>query len=409
MSFSATDLGILRQLIDEPVEPQRAFAAGEYAARLDKLRAAMAAAHVDLVLLSSPEAQCWLHGYQARWYRAGSTTEWPPVNFTAVHVDHDRIIVFDSADHARLVHFTSIATDVRHPGDPDPGMATVHGFVIGEVAAEGWLTGTVGIEEWSPRQSAATTSHLASLLEGRVRIADVSVMLRDLQRIKSAAEIEVMREAARILDVGYTHLQSVLHPEMTEIEVWAELELAMTWEGGETGGLHDTISRTRHYCHAFSSSRHIGHGQLLADPCGVKHRYHANTARQFYLGEPPPALLAASAVAAGAADVLVDVARPGVSFATVSARLREYYKESGLWELRDWIGGYQLGIAFPPDWVGEFVWDVELDEHEKQIEHGLVTNFESFVGAGDIDTVVFLDSGAELLGETFRGLLIVDV
>jgi Xaa-Pro aminopeptidase len=402
------NLEVLRQLVDEEVQPQHAFGAVEYAARLGKLRAAMSAAAVDLVLLSSPESQCWLHGYQARWYRAGSTTTWPPVNFTAVHVDHDRIIVFDSADHSRLIPFTSIATDIRHPEDPDPGLSTVHGFVVGELAAEGWLTGTWGIEKWSPRQAAAPTEHLASLLEGRVGLVDVSIMMRDLQRLKSEAEIEVIREAARILDVGYAHLMSVLRPDMTEIEVWAELELAMAREGGETGGLHDTISRTRNYCHAFSSSRRIGHGQLLADPCGVKHRYHANTARQFYLGEPPPELVEASAVAAGAADVLVEVARPGVSFATVSARLREYYEESGLWDLRDWLGGYQLGISFPPDWVGEFTWDVELDEHDKYVEHGLVTNFESFVGGGDIDTVVFLDRGAEVLGETFRGLLVID-
>ncbi len=403
------DHNILRQLIDEQIEPQHAFSAEEYASRLNKLRRAMTKARIDVVLLSSPEAQCWLHGYQARWYRAGSTTEWPPVNFTAVHVDNDSPIVFDSTDHARLIRFTSIATDIRHPISEDPSLQSVHAFIVDELAAKGWLPGTLGIEKWSPRQNAVTTEHLISLLGDSVRVTDISVMLRDLQRIKSEAEINVIREASRILDIGYAHLLSNnLHPDMTEIEVWAELELAMARAGGETGGLHDTISRTRNYCHAFSSTRRIGHGQLLADPCGVKHRYHANTARQFYLGEPPKDLVDASNIAAAAFEVLKDVAKPGISFATVSARLREYYQSFGLWQLRDWIGGYQLGIAFPPDWVGEFNWNVELDEHDKYVEHGLVTNFESFVGGGGhIDTVIFLKEGTEVLSNTPRQLLVV--
>lgn len=403
------DLNILQQLMDEKVPPLHAFSTEEYASRLNKLRTSMAKARIDVVLLSSPESQCWLHGYQARWYRAGSSTEWPPVNFTAVHVDEDSLIVFDTADHARLIAFTSIATDVRHPTSDDPSLKSVHGFILNELASNGWLSGTWGLEKWSPRQNATTTEHLESALRGQVAVLDVSVMMRDLQRIKSDAEIRVIREASRILDAGYAHLLSNnLQQDMTEIEVWAELELAMARAGGETAGLHDTISRTRNYCHAFSSTRRIGHGQLLADPCGVKHRYHANTARQFYLGEPPKDLVEASDVAAGAVDVLRDVAKPGISFATVSAQLREYYRSLGLWKLRDWIGGYQIGIAFPPDWVGEFNWNVELDEHDKYVEHGLVTNFESFVGAaGHIDTVVFLNEGVEVLSETPRRLLVV--
>lgn len=404
------DLQTLRDLMEEDLPPRRAFNINEYASRLDRLRAAMAKAGIDVVLLASPEAQCWLHGYQARWYRTGATTAWPPVSFTAVHVDRGEIVVFDTADHARLIRLTSVATDIRHPKGEDPSLSGVHRFVLAEL--RGWLSGTWGLERWSPRQNAAITGDLeAQLRDTSVRVTDVTVLLRDLQRIKSDAEIETIREASRILDVGYTHLlDGNLSPGMTEAEVWAELEWAMAGAGGETSGLHNTVSRTRNYCHAFSGTRRLGRGQLLLDPCGVKHRYHANTARQFWLGEPPAALVAASAAAAGAIDVLRDVARTGASFATVNARLREYYQATGLWELRDWNGGYQLGISFPPDWVGEFNWNVEsTGEHDKFVEHGLVTNFESFIGgAGYIDTVVFLDEGPEILASTPRPLLVID-
>ncbi|WP_371140948.1 M24 family metallopeptidase [Burkholderia cepacia] len=406
----------LKALMDETVPRQQAFTDDEYASRLAKLRMAMERQRIDMVLLSSPESQCWLHGYQARWYRTGSTTAWPPCSFTAVHQDKGGVIVFDSADHARLLGFTSIATDIRHFDDPecpetaDPSLNGVHGAVVKALTAEGWMSGTCGIEMWTPRQNAATTGHLMAMLRNcDLDVQDVSVVLRGLQRIKSPAEIEVIREASRILDAGYAHLLCKLHPEMTEIQVWAELEWAIAQAGGETSGLHNTVSRTRSYCHALSSTRVIGEGPLLVDPCGVKHRYHANTARQFYMGSPSKDLEGASAIAAGAVELLISVATVGTSFATISAELRKYYQSFGVWDLRDWIGGYQLGIAFPPDWVGEFNWNVELDEHEKYVEHGLVTNFESFVGgAGLIETIVFLDKGAEVLSNVRNTLLVID-
>lgn len=492
-------LELQMQKDNDAVSPQMAFTADEYASRLSKLRRAMkkmsglqdvdrledSSEHsndklVDVVLLSSPEAQCWLHGYQARWYRTGSTTEWAPCSFTAVHMTRDAVIrvpvdadhlegdpqdgnhtiflrpgkgklvpagsgsepvgelkldlqltdgflLFDSSDHKELIQFTSIAggfchfDDPKNPKDADATMGGVHKFLVDTLVAQGWLYDgvVIGIEKSSPRQNAATTEDLLREIRSRtnvknVVVEDITVPLRILQRIKSDAELKVMDAAGSVLEAAFDHVLSAdlrvsslnikpgdtdpktmhLHPGMTEMQVWAEMEWAMAQRGGETAGLHNTVSRTRSYCHALSSTRPVGEGPLLLDPCGVKHRYHVNTARQFYFGKQVPAeLMKASQIAAGAIDVLHNTAKEGLEFAVVSKALRKYYQDSGAWDLRDWIGGYQLGIAFTPDWVGEFNWNVDLDE-TKKIKAGLVTNFESFVGgAGFIETIVFLEKG----------------
>lgn len=489
------------------VTPQIAFPAGEYASRLNKLRNAMGGKKdpkhpeemipggADVVLLSSPEAQCWLHGYQARWYRTGSTTEWAPCNFTAVHISKNAVIrvplngartedtqysnhtifkrsakaqtvkpnpewnpkpehgleltdgflLFDSSDHKDLIQFTSVAEgfchfdDPKHPEDAKPDKESVHKFLLDELEAQGWLTKDVviGIEMWSPRQNAATTADLSEQLTKRftAKIKDVTVPLRDLQRIKSDAELDVMKEAANILDAAYAHVLSGnlhvssrnirqsddpiqrtdppktmrLHAGMTEMQVWAEMEWAMAQEGGETAGLHNTVSRTRRYCHALSSTRPINNGPLLLDPCAVKHRYHVNTARQFYLGRKvPPELAKASKIAADAIEVLHKTAKAGDPFSVVSTALQKYYKDAGIWNLREWIGGYQFGIAFTPDWVGEFTWDIDFSEN-KTIQKNLVASFESFVGgAGCIDTVIFGDAGVEAMSSLSREIQPID-
>jgi len=213
-----------------------------------------------------------------------------------------------------------------------------------------------------------------------------------------------------------------LHGGMTEIQVWAEIEWAMAQAGGETAALHNTVSRTRSYCHALSSTRPIGEGPLLLDPCAVKHRYHVNTARQFYLGKSvPDELRAASKIAAEAFDVLdnlvkghrpfkdhKDESRDGLRASDISKVLRKHYEDANIWKLRDWLGGYQLGIAFTPDWVGEFNWNVGPAE-DKKIIAGLVTNFESFVGgAGFIDSIVFTNEGITSLSSRPREIQLID-
>ncbi|HEY2803155.1 MAG TPA: hypothetical protein VGJ67_04480, partial [Actinomycetota bacterium] len=53
-------------------EPDIPFPQEEYDARLEKLRGRMLDSRVDLLLVSSPEGACWLHGYRSRWNKMQS-------------------------------------------------------------------------------------------------------------------------------------------------------------------------------------------------------------------------------------------------------------------------------------------------------------------------------------------------
>lgn len=457
--FTADELAVLQKEVDEiEAVPLRygkeklkeRFSAAEYHGRRAKLRAAMKEKGLDIVLLASPESQCWLHGYQARWYRTGSTTEWPPTNYTAFRALTGEIIVFDTPDHQWLMEsYIFVDNAVSSDGiesdngvtihgiataSADPNLEKVHTYILDHLQEKGWFgSSKCGLELWSPRHNAATTGHLVTLLKDKfsTEIEDVSVILRLLQLTKSEEEQQVIRDAARILDSGYEHLQSTnirwspaadplkvqlssLNKDMTEIQVWAEMEWAMAQQGGETSGLHNTVSRTRNFCHSLSTMRPVGEGPLLLDPSAVKHRYHANTARQLYVGGKPSKELAkASFIAAGAIKVLDEVAQLGIPFSVVNEALRDYYRKAGIWDFRDWIGGYQIGIAFTPDWVGEFTWNADAEgedaETHKIIEKGMVTNFESFVGgAGSIDTIIFKEKGVEVVSKLPQTIYIVD-
>ena len=115
---------------------------------------------VDMVFVTSPEAMYYFHGYAARWYREGSTTSWPPLAGTAIHVDHDTLIHFDFRDEVRLLERTSISKERRFY--PKEELKSALEFLMNELSAEGWLDGTVGLEFWSHVPNPAVSKELVS-------------------------------------------------------------------------------------------------------------------------------------------------------------------------------------------------------------------------------------------------------
>ncbi|MGD0700126.1 MAG: Xaa-Pro peptidase family protein [Trebonia sp.] len=382
------------------VPPSIPFSREEYAGRLAKLRAAMAADGLDTLLLSSPEAMCWLHGLTLRWYKAQSPREWRPLTCTAVNVNSDTFIQFEGVEHAEMLRRTSVAEDIRLL--PRYQRSDMLGFIVGELAAEGWLAGTVGVEEYAHVPNVAVGRLLRTAMEAAgATVVDGTDAARRVRRRKSPAEIAYIEKAAEICDIGILHLAEVLRPGMTELDAWSAMTGAMARAGGEHAGIHEMVTvGTVGVGHSIAGRRVLSKGDFVeVDPCGVYNRYHANRNMTFYLGEPPESAVAMMEILAGAYDVIREVAKVGTPVKDLNRALKEYYTDRGVWHLNSqyWVGGYELGIAFPPDWVGEWHFTVNSDDEPGLIEEGMVTNYESIVGIGLLDTIVYESSGPRTL------------
>ena len=393
-------------------EPDIAFPPEEYESRLCKLRTRMAAAAIDLLLVSSPEGICWLHGYRSRWNKAHSPLTWAPLQATAVHVEHDHFIVFETLGHEQQLRMTSVSTDNRLSREWElDGMLK---FVIDELAGEGWLKGTVGLEMRSPIPYRLVSEAVESSVRSRgCRVVDASQIVREVQRAKSRLEIQRMEEAAEIADAGLLALKDALRPGITELEAWGELIRGMAAAGGEPAALHESVV-VGPLGHMISSRRRLERGDYVsADPGGVSYAYNANVSRAFFLGEPPIGATRIAEVGAGAFDVLCATAKAGTPVREVNRALREYYLESGLWGVHgwmgdEWIGGYELGIAFPPDWVGDFIFSIDETDAPGAFEAGMVTNFESLVHVPLVDTLVYEELGARCLSRIPHEIVVID-
>jgi Xaa-Pro aminopeptidase len=390
------------------------FSIAEYRRRLDRVRAGMAEAGIQLLYVMSPEGMCYLTGYANEWYQAQSPKAWAASSGVAVHVDHDRFIFFDGTGELILGRTSSIATDVRNP---ERGSAV--DFIVGELQAEGWLDGTVGLEMWSYRPNRVVSERFQAAFErAGCEVTDGSDVIRSARKLKSPQELAVMETAARIADIGLAAARNTIRAGVTELEVYGEVIAAMARAGGENAGITlPVLSGIKTPTgHGLASRKQIMPGEVvLVDVCGVVNRYHVNVARNFAVGEPHPEVSRRINAAADMFSTVERLLRPNLPIAEFNQAVQSYYEETGLWEHRGYVGGYETGIAFPPDWVGEFNYGPHVDTGNQTFEPGLVVNHEAqfylsrMVGyCMIIDSIMFTETDARWLGQTPRELYVIE-
>jgi Xaa-Pro dipeptidase len=361
-------------------ENEAPFLEEEFASRLNRLRRRMADAKVDMLYLMAPESMYYLSGYQAEWYQAQSPQQWPASSAIAVHVDHDRYILFDSEREAVLGRIFTRTKDVRY--FPRSALRGSSEFVASELKREGWLKGTVGMEFWSYRPNRVISHRLEdSFVAAGARVVDGTELLREVRHIKSPAEIECLKEAARIANIGMAAAMGAIGAGVTELEVYGEMVRAMARAGGENPGITmPVLSGTKtNALHGLATRRKMKHGELVSvDLSGVYKRYHINIARTFSIGQPSAEVSDLTARVAKSMQLIRSILRPNLAVREFNATVLDYFRQEGLWERRGWIGGYEMGIAFPPDWVGNFVFDPGSETNTDQLFHArTAVNYEN--------------------------------
>ena len=392
------------------------FSREEFAGRLERIRKAMEAGNVDLLFVSAPEGLYYVSGFLSDWYQAQSPMIWPPTSGIAIHRDSGRTIHFETEAEETLVKFTSVSSDLRVP--PDDGTSMID-FIAAELADMGWLSGMVGLEMFSYRPNRGHSELFeAALAAAGATVVDATNILRDVRRIKSPRELDYMREAGRLADIGMAAARDALEVGATELEIHAVMTYAMLKAGGEPAAIQLPVTSGKRTGapHALASHKKIQPGEIvLVDICGVSRCYHTNLARTFSMGEPHPAVAAQIKNSSGLFADLPQILKPSMRVAELTGYARDYYKEHGLWDDRGWVGGYELGIAIPPDWDGPFTYDADVDPGDATLDPGMVINLESDVylpeGAGSslvINTMEFSDTSVSRLTHFPDGLQVIE-
>lgn len=397
------------------------FPAAEYESRWTRVREAMAAARVDTLLVSNPADICYLTGAHTSWYHDGGPAEFVPESVVALCVDEPTPLVFDDEDESLLILGTAHAPDLRvtpniavqaalegvgRLAPNEAAFAQASDYIVETLRDEGWLRGRVGLQLSSYRPNPRYTAEFKAKLEANgAAVVDATAVLPGVSRFKSPLELDCVRKAARIGDAGFRAAVGAIAEGVTELEIWATATSAMAALGGELSALPGMVnSGPKNAClHGLAGRRRLRRGDIInIDMCGVYNRYHSNLARSICLGEPPAWLRTAMDRPRRLAEAVRTEMRPGMLLRDLLELNERLGKELGIWQDQWWLGGYDLGIALAPDWVGYHYFSAELDPGEQILEPGMVTNTEwNFYlpnGAGVrelIDTIIVTDEAVE--------------
>lgn len=385
------------------------FARAEYDERLRRVREEMLRLDLGLLYVTSPPNLYYLCGVEWAWY--GMTFP----SGLAVPRAEEPPILFAPWQNQPFPPTVSEADTVAFKDESFPD---THAMVARTLAARGWLGDRVGLEYWSRAQPYPNMAALREVMsiDGRVEVVDASFLVDRVRQLQSPQELAYTRRAVAIADAAYAAVRDALAPGVTEKEL-----MGLVYnEFGKLGGDEPAIRLMIHSgkrgdaLHIPTRHRALRAGDLVMIQMGASYNcYHCCTGRAFSLGENPFWEKALADLAAGVESTTAPI-ESGVSTGELQRLMDEYVDAIGMREYVWWVGGYTIGIAMPPDWVGHVYLDPADSPEEAFFAPGLVALWEvqfwdlaRHEGAGIVDTMVMTDHGIELPAAFPRALTVV--
>ena len=239
----------------------------------------------------------------------------------------------------------------------------------------------------------------------RATFTDGHELVNWVRAVKSPAEIETMREAARIAENVMRAGIDAIEPGVRQCDAAAAIYAAQATGTAEAGGDYPAIvpmlptgegTSTPHL--TWSDAPFATGEATILELAGCRRRYHAPIARTVFLGEPPRKLAETAAITVEGLEVALAAVRPGATCEQVESAWREHIARHGL-EKTSRIG-YSIGLGYPPDW-GEHTMSLRQGD-TTPLEAGMA--FHMIVGMWMDDwgfeaseTFVVTEAGAECL------------
>ncbi len=405
----------MQQAIRDMIDWEQPFPAEEFAERRARVKQALQARGYDGMLVTAPRDFYYLTGHDQIWqYRYGLTG----LFFVA---DLGDFLFFDNASHVNVVSTTPEIRDVvYHPRGRSEEQAD---FVADEISRRGWAKGRIAVQTWGYGAHPDLIRRIASRLNRTgAEVVEDSTVIEDVRLYKSPREVEVMREAGKVCEAAMAAARDFMKPGVRETDIDAVLCSELMSRGCGHPGIRNMIgsgARSGNH-HGPATHRTLKGGDVVhVDFSASLHRYHTNLSRSFAVGEIDARWHDLMNRSAGCTDAIVQGVQCGDPFSRVQNAADDFIARSGVDRARhEWfIGGYVLGIAFPPDWVHRHRPRPFEIEPDPEMKPGMVFNFEvqydvfdgwpGGSGAGWIDSYLMTDNGLEVLTEFPRELTVV--
>ena len=384
------------------------FDHSEYHERIKRTRTAMASNDIDVLVVSDPSNMAWLTGYDGWSFYVHQCVilshEQLPMWFgRAMDASGAKLTVFMPADQIVGYPDQYVQNPQQHPMD----------YLSDIFKERGWQSQRIGVEMDNYYFSAAALRSLEKNL-AQTEFVDATGLVNWQRAIKSPAEIEYMKRAARIVEKMHQRAFDIIVPGMQKNLLVAGL-YQCSIEGAEGyGGDYPAIvpmvptgieASAPHL--TWDDSPIPENSGTFFEIAGVYKRYHCPLSRTIYLGNPPPAFVRAEAALQEGIEAGLAVARPGNQCRDIANALFSTFRKHGF--EKDSRCGYSIGLSYPPDW-GERTMSFR-DSDTTELRAGMVFHFMPGLWLDDwgieiTESLVVTETGCEALADVPRKLMV---
>jgi len=390
--------------------PTPKFTRTEYADRLARTRAAMEAQGLELLIVSDPSNMNWLTGYDGWsfyvhqavvvplsgdpvWY--GRAQDANGAKRTAWLGDDD---IVGYPDHY-------VQSTERHPMD----------YLAGVLTSRGWDKLAIGVEMDNYYFTAAAFASLQRHLPN-ARLRDATGLVNWQRAVKSPAELDYMRKAARIVEAMHARIAEKVAVGIRKCDLVAEILDAGTRGVDGIGGDYPAVVPLLP-SGADASAPHLtwddkpmqaGEGTFF-EIAGCYNRYHCPLSRTVFLGKPTQAFRDAEAATLEGLEAGLLAARPGNTCEDIAGAFFAVLNKHGI--VKDNRTGYSIGLSYPPDW-GERTMSLRSGDRT-ELRPGMTFHFMTglwleTMGLEITESILITESGVECLANVPREILVVD-
>jgi Xaa-Pro aminopeptidase len=381
---------------------ETAFPEAEFGGRLARARAAMDQAGLDMLLVHYLPNICYLTGYESHltdWYACLLLPREGDLALQVCNLEVGLAVVYTTIRNIHQVPWN----DMSKAGEQ-----------LAELLRDYRVEGRrVGVEERRPGLNAHTYKILREHFP-HTHFRDASDLVLKLRIVKSAAEVDCMRRAARFTVAGVEAAVAAAELGAMDNAIVAAASQVMLAAGSEfftTGPMVRSGYRTG-IMHAEHRRRKVAAGEpITMELSGVYHRYHAPLFATAVIGAPSERLRRLADQALQIIAALLETIRPGLTMDDVCRAMTKHLKSVDPEVYLSGYHGYSVGIGFPPAWPEHSAWigegSAEVLVPGMTFHVPRVLRVPGLMAAGFSETVLVTETGCEVLTPHRRELRLV--
>ena len=326
------------------------FTKEEYKARLKRVQISMQEKGIELLISQDTANMNYLTGYDAwSFYYA---------QCVIVHVNAEEPLCFVRAQDAGGAYIKTYLKDENiikyHEKYIHTWPLHPYDYLVEIIKEKKWDKLSIGLEMDSHYFTAYCYEKINQGLPN-AKLKDSERLVNWVRLVKSNAEIELMKSAALISEIGMKTAIDSINPGVRQCDAVAEIQRALFVGTPEFGGEYSSIATLLPTGKGTSAShltatqdKFVSGEATIIELSGTYKRYHAPMARTVLLGKPDQKKIDAMKATNEALESGISATKPGNTADDVA---QKFWKVLDKYNIKkESRTGYSIGIGYPPDW-----------------------------------------------------------